>query len=387
MNFLYFIIIESVFFLGGIRLKDNKVEVKEIIDQFEVLLSGSEYVFFYIHDRDHYWEYISPSVYSILGYSPEELIGKKFDSLLNGDPTDFKVCEMTSLALINGKQTPTYKAVLQHKDGNSIELEILETPVIKNGEIIGVQGFAIDITEKRRVENLLVKSEKLSLIGQLAAGVAHEVRNPLTSIKGFFQLMKSEMKKHSNQYDNYFSVIETELDRINLIVSEFLFLSKPQAMKMEVKEVNKMLDDVILLFETETNKKSMKVWRHYKTNQLSVLCEQNQLKQVFINLLKNSVDASDEAGNIHVHVEEVANEVLIRFKDEGRGIPGEVLVKLGEPFITTKDEGTGLGLMISYKIIKEHEGIIKINSEENGGTTVDILLPAIKSSCPSQVDK
>lgn len=370
---------ENAYFVGGVILRNNEVEVKEVIDQFEFLLRGSDHVFFYIHDPDHYWEYISPSISSILGYSPDELLGQKFEFLLRGDPTDKVVKEMTKAALLKGNQMPTYKTVLRHKSGHGVELEILETPVIRKGKVTGIQGFAIDITEQRRVEDLLVKSEKLSLIGQLAAGVAHEVRNPLTSIKGFFQLMKDEFTEESNKFEKYFSVIETELDRINLIVSEFLFLSKPQAKKMEVKDICEILDTVILLFETETNMKSIKVWRHYKNNHLSVLCEQNQLKQVFINLLKNSVDASDEGGNIYVSVEKTEDDkVHICFQDEGCGIPKEALAKLGEPFYTTKADGTGLGVMISYKIIKDHQGVITISSEENMGTTVDIILPLVK---------
>lgn len=366
-------------FTGGIYLNSNKVDVKEFIDQCEVLLKGNEHVFFYIHDLEHYWEYISSSIFSILGYSPEELIGTKFDLLLNGNSTDNQALKMTELALLSGKQMPAYKIELRHKIGNYVELEIKETPIKKKGKVIGIQGFAIDITEKRRIEDILIKNEKLSLIGQLAAGVAHEIRNPLTSIKGFIHLLKAEVLAETDNYKKYFSIIESELDRINFIVSEFLFLSKPLTLKMEKTDICKLLDNTILLFETETNMKSIKVSRQYKSDIPAIICEPKQLMQVFINLLKNSVDALEEGGNIYVFVKQVNDEkIRIRFQDEGCGIPKSSIKKLGEPFYTTKEDGTGLGLMISNKIIKEHQGSITIKSEEDIGTTIDIFLPSIR---------
>lgn len=229
-----------------------------------------------------------------------------------------------------------------------------------------------DITAiKSQTDELIRKSDKLSLVGQLAAGIAHEIRNPLTSLRGFIQLL--QYKSEDNK--EYCDIMLSELDRINLIVGEFLILAKPHMVQFNDKDINQIIRHVLTLIGTQAIINNIHL-DHKLANELpTISCEENQLKQVIINLIKNAIEAMPKGGTITVetgvHDEE---HLFIRITDEGHGIPKEMLDKLGEPFYTTKDHGTGLGLMVCYKIIENHLGELMVQSEVNQGTTFEIIL-------------
>ena len=205
-------------------------------------------------------------------------------------------------------------------------------------------------------------------------GIAHEIRNPLTSIRGFIQLFQSKYTED----EQYFKLVLSELDRINLIVGEFLVLSKPTAVEFKEKEITTLIKDVVTLINTQAIMNNIQIVEEYRSVLPKVVCEENQLKQVFINLLKNAIEAMPDGGIIEVKVlEKDKDKVSIFITDQGMGIPEERIPKLGEPFYTTKEKGTGLGLMTCYKIIENHDGEMNISSEINKGTLVEILLPTI----------
>ncbi|WP_172890874.1 PocR ligand-binding domain-containing protein [Aneurinibacillus soli] len=240
------------------------------------------------------------------------------------------------------------------------------------GQIKYVIGTGIDSTDRRRTEELLRKSDRLAAVGQLAAGVAHEVRNPLTVLKGFTQLLKNGF----TEYENYLTLMESEVERIELIISEFLTLAKPEVMNVQKKDLGAFLQQVVDLMNTKAILNSIQITLKIDQELSPITCDENQLKQVFINTLQNAIEAMPHGGNIFIFVEKYDYEqVQIRIIDEGCGIPQERIPRLGEPFYSTKEKGTGLGLMVSYKIIERHEGSFFIHSELNKGTTVTILLP------------
>ncbi|MGZ4032576.1 MAG: ATP-binding protein, partial [Tumebacillaceae bacterium] len=157
-----------------------------------------------------------------------------------------------------------------------------------------------------------------------------------------------------------------------------LVLAKPQAMNYQLKDLNVLLQNIIALIDTQAIMNNVQILMMISSEKELPLieCEENQLKQVFINILKNALEAMPDGGNVYVSVKRTADDkVHVQFVDEGCGIPPERVAKLGEPFYTTKEKGTGLGLMVSYKIINEHQGQINVTSELNIGTTVDVVLP------------
>lgn len=258
---------------------------------------------------------------------------------------------------------------------------VLLRPILRNGQVVEVIGSSIDISELKRTQELLRKSEKLSIVGELAAGVAHEIRNPLTPLKGFVQLLQAKYPDDQR----YFNIMLSELDRINLIVSEFVVLAKPQTTVFQQKDLRPMVDNIVAILDTQAIIYNIQILKEYTPDLPEINCEENQLKQVFVNILKNSIDAMPEGGTICIGLYKHDDDhVLIRFSDDGVGIPEDRIPMLGEPFYTTKDKGTGLGLMVSYKIIQNHQGQISIHSELNKGTTVEIILPVAQLHTVSQ---
>ncbi|MCY7900192.1 sporulation two-component system sensor histidine kinase KinE [Bacillus inaquosorum] len=242
-----------------------------------------------------------------------------------------------------------------------------------------------DVTERKELEERLRKSDTLHVVGELAAGIAHEIRNPMTALKGFIQLLKGSVE---GDYALYFNVITSELKRIESIITEFLILAKPQAIMYEEKHVTQIMRDTIDLLNAQANLSNVQMHLDLIGDIPPIYCEPNQLKQVFINILKNAIEVMPDGGNIFVTIRTLDQDhVLISLKDEGIGMTEDKLKRLGEPFYTTKERGTGLGLMVSYKIIEEHQGEIMVESEEGKGTVFHLTLPVRQNAEERRIDE
>jgi PAS domain S-box-containing protein len=259
-------------------------------------------------------------------------------------------------------------------DGMVIDVETASAPIIFKGKE-ALLTVGKDITEqKQRNDELLRKSDKLSLVGQMAAGIAHEIRNPLTSLKGFLQLIGSEQP---NDKREFFDIMLNELERINFIVGEFLILAKPHAVIFKEESIELLCRNVLTLLDTQAILNNVQIFMKVHPNIPFISCEKSQLKQVLINLIKNGIEAMTNGGNITIEIGPTDEQdfVFIRVIDQGCGIEEGKIPELGEPFYTTKEHGTGLGLMVCYKIIENHNGKMHIQSKVGEGTTIEILLP------------
>lgn len=279
--------------------------------------------------------------------------------------------------LKNGINLPPIETLRLKRDGSVVEVSV-STSMIRDEEGLPHSFVHVsrDMTERNRIEELLRRSEKLTTVGQLAAGVAHEIRNPLTTLRGFLQLQKEK----NILIPLHIDLMLSELERINLIVSEFLILAKPQAVHFQQKDVRYILNDVISLLGSQAHLFGIEFKSRFSELPATVHCEENQLKQVFINIVKNAIEAMPGGGTITLEQRMVEGSVVIVISDEGIGIPEEMLPKLGEPFYTNKETGTGLGLMVSQRIIQAHKGSLEIRSEYGCGTEVTITLPAAGES-------
>jgi two-component system sporulation sensor kinase A len=314
--------------------------------------------------------YISSYSKEIIGFTPDELIGKSVKELIHLD--DLNDYENNKEIVSSGHGNGRITFRMKHCNGHYIWVEALCKPILNDQNVVSeIISVIRDVTEKKRTEALLLQSDKLSVAGQLAAGIAHEIRNPLTAIKGFLQLIEAEQDTQKT----YFDIINSEMNRIELILGELLILSKPHALKFEKKNIKQIFDQVKALIDTQAIMNNIEVEITYLSNLQTLLCDENQLKQVFINILKNSIEAMHNGGKITVEVDTTeSNQMQIRFIDQGCGITEENLQRIGQPFFTTKEKGTGLGLMISMKIIEKHNGTIHISSENNG-TEIEVTLP------------
>ncbi|WP_256758713.1 ATP-binding protein [Cohnella sp. WQ 127256] len=254
--------------------------------------------------------------------------------------------------------------------GKVLHTEIVETMTTLDNEP-AIQIIIRDISERKKNEELLINSEKLYVAGQLAAGIAHEIRNPLTSLKGFLQLIASGRKNNSSYYD----IMNSELDRIEDIVSELLMLSKPQVYELSYQDMRVVMRDTVTLLDAQAILHNIAIEADYGSDPLWIYGVENQVKQVFINVIKNAIEAMIDGGSIGIKLSRESDRVYVRIRDEGPGIDENQLAKIGQPFYTTKEKGTGLGLMVSYKIVDNHQGRIEVKSEIGYGTLFEIMLP------------
>ena len=214
------------------------------------------------------------------------------------------------------------------------------------------------------------ENEKLAVIGQMATAIAHEIKNPLSSLKGFTQLQQEKDKDG----EHYYPIMLNEIDRINSIVTDLLILGKPNTALKSPKSLLNIIEYVLTILQPQADRLDIRVELKLDESPI-LLCDENQLKQVFINLIKNSMEAMPEGGNLTILSENTGGYAVVSVVDEGCGIEPDKLAMLGEPFYTTKQNGTGLGLMVTKKIIEEHGGNFTISSKQTKGTNVTITLP------------
>lgn len=248
------------------------------------------------------------------------------------------------------------------------------------GEIAtSINAFAQGLEERRRIEARIQRTDRLAALGEIAAGVAHEIRNPMTSIKGFVQLMDKSFEEDDGRR-GYTRIIVEEVDRLNSMVQELLYYARPcESLKVAV-DINRILADTLLLVNLQATRQQVEISMSYGENLSKVQVDQEQIKQVFLNLLINAIQAVDEGGLIHVESRATKEGVCITVEDNGKGIPQEHLKRLFDPFFTTRDDGTGLGLAVVQKIIDLHHGSLGVTSQQGEGTRFRVTLPAEESS-------
>jgi len=312
---------------------------------------------------------LNPQFQSITGFSAEETIGRKLEDLVKKRYKD-EILKAHSSVITNHK-SEIFELKVKHKSGKSITLSCTSVPMVINGKVAGIIGYGKDVTQIRETEKRLRRTEKLSVVGELSASVAHEIRNPLTSLKGFVQLLKMEDEKHHL----YYKIMLDELDRINHIVGELLLLAKPQKVLYKKVDIQNIISDVVSLLKTEASLHNIQIEFISREDEIQIECEPNQLKHLFINIIKNAIDASKQGDVVVISLERIGENVSIIIKDNGCGISTERLKRLGEPFYSSKEKGTGLGLTVSFNIVQSHSGKIQFNSEQSKGTVVQIDLP------------
>jgi len=305
-------------------------------------------------------------------YSRQELIGQNHSMLNSGvHSNDFFKQLWNTIG-----QGNVWKGEIcnRAKDGSLYWVDTTIVPFLNEaGKPYQYLAIRNDITERKKTEEMLHRQDKLATVGQLAAGVAHEIRNPLTSMRGYTEFL--QMDETNKERLEYFDIILDEIDRVNNIVEDFMMLAKPNAFRLEEKNILDIIKNVVSLFELEAKKKNIRIKLEYYSDLVLVDCDENRLKQVFINFVKNGIEAMPSGGEMTILVKLSENRVHINIIDTGVGIPEEKLKNIGEPFYTTKKNGNGLGLMVTFHIIESHGGNVTVKSELNKGTTFLIELP------------
>ncbi|TKD72030.1 PAS domain-containing sensor histidine kinase [Pseudalkalibacillus hwajinpoensis] len=313
----------------------------------------------------------NPAAEKIFGWRSDEIIGKKSQIVPEGEK-DITIPEIIEHGHIVNKEVRR-----KRKDGSLVYTALSTAPIQdKDGKINGIMAAFMDITDKKQTEEALLKTEKLSAVGQLAASVAHEIRNPLTSVKGFIQLL--EQDESVSDKAPFISIMLSEIDRMDSIIKDLLILAKPQAERLSSFRIDTLLSYVVQLLSTQASLYNVFFIKDFSNEDYQLFGEENQLKQVFINLIKNAIESMPLGGNVTLRLSKEEDVIIVKIEDEGVGIPQHKIKTLGEPFYTTKEEGTGLGLLSSFKIIENHNGSIKFDSTVGIGTTVTVQFPVTK---------
>lgn len=272
----------------------------------------------------------------LTGYVLEDLKHQNLHDLIhhtnsNGEHVHVHDCPVFH-ALNNGESLFIEDDIFWHKNGASFPVEFTVKPMLEKGRHIGSVITFRDMTEKLKTKEILQEWEKLSLVGQMSAGIAHEIRNPITSLKGFVQLIKADRELK----EEYFEIMDSEFNRMETIIQELLTFSKPQRINYNECDLNELVQQVLVLMQPQAILKTSMIKANLESSPVVILCIEHQIKQVLINLIKNALEAISENGTIVINVIQQKESVLLQVIDNGSGISAKQLKEIGKPFYTTK---------------------------------------------------
>ncbi|WP_245600189.1 ATP-binding protein [Paenibacillus harenae] len=262
--------------------------------------------------------------------------------------------------------------------GRTLLLTTFSLRSLMKSQIAGAALIAHDVTEISQLRDELGRMERLSLVGQMAASITHEIRNPMAVIRGFVQLIQERSPKSQQQY---FRIIIDELDRANMIISDFLSLAQNRALKMQLASLHDIINELIPLLNADANLRGQSIEVDFCHDLPLILLNDREIKQLVLNLARNGMEAMGDRGVTRISTRCRGGKIELRIADEGVGIPAEQMKQLFEPFFTTKARGTGLGLPLCLSIAERHNGRIEVESTEGEGTTfiVSFGLPQVET--------
>ncbi|PIP19802.1 MAG: hypothetical protein COT38_03625 [Candidatus Omnitrophica bacterium CG08_land_8_20_14_0_20_41_16] len=376
--------LEGILLLGNdvTLLKERGASLKNIDETLKNIFSSIKEYALYAINLDGNITYYGMGSESLFGWQKNEIIFKQVSLLHSYDDAAYKFpFILEQVRSLGHYELETY---LIKKNGLSFPVILSVSQFLDaKGKIIGYIFIAKDITERKKLEYQIFQAEKLAAIDQLAAGMAHEINNPLFVISGRLEMILGQ-KRLSEKLKEDLNIINTQTDRIRKLVDRFLKFNRKTTPKLETLNINEVIDTVLpLLAYHKLPVVKIDIEKYFTPDLGLIKGDLNQLQEVFLNLLINAYQAMSIDGKITIKTSNFMDKFAeIRISDTGCGIAKENLKNIFTPFFSTKEDGTGLGLSICYNIIKSHNGSIDIESEAGKGTTFIIRLPFIYS--PSQ---
>ena len=310
----------------------------------------------------------------ITGYKSDEMIGKSIAALFSNIEQSMALSLETTET---GEQPPRFEADLMTPEGFAVRVGYGISPLFSaGGETSGLIITFQDLTEIRTMEESVRRKDRLAAVGRVAAGLAHEIRNPLGAMRGAIQVLESQTERGTSQA-KLMEIILRESDRLNKIITNFLTYARPRVGNFTEIDVREAIGDTIVLLKHSPDvKENHALETILPHNPVMLSADPTQLKQIFWNLARNSLLAMPGGGTLKVETEKITfNRVRIVFSDTGVGMSPAQVERLFEPFSDSTTGGTGLGLSIVYQIIRDHNGTINVRSLENEGTTITIEMP------------
>jgi PAS domain S-box-containing protein len=367
-----------------VRLQKELIETKNFLESI-VEKAGDAISVVDLEGKVLYWNEGATRIY---GYQKEEVLGKQLsDFLYSRDPKLRKEEERLMERLIaqvkGGKVIPNVEVKRKTKEGKEIITSMTISP-LRNaaGEVVGVSRICKDITDLKKAEERLIMAERLSSLGELTAGVAHELRNPLAGIKINTQIL-SRKKDLPEMEKKLLSSTQEGIEKIQKIVDDMLHFAKPKAAHFKEEEINEVVDKSLAILQTKLKKGNISSVFEGAQGLPKLRIDIHQVQQVLINVILNAIQAMEKGGTLTVRTFLTNGDgVGIEVRDTGIGISRAHLKKIFDPFFTTKSEGTGLGLSISLKILENHGATIDVVSEEGKGSAFTIHFPPSPSPLP-----
>lgn len=360
----------SVMYLPNLISQKNLT----ILQQFSGSLMQNVNLGVMLMDTDGRIVEVSDMACQILGRQRECLLNNHMDEIFASVPPEHR---LVNPSILKGAVVRNH-AVHWRNETQGFDL-LIDSNVLRGetGEIVGAYVIMKDVSNLRSLEAQLQRNDRLATIGQIAAGTAHEIRNPLTSLKGFIQLLQTSLEnKQLDKEAGYLQIMKNEINRINDLVSEFLLLGKPKDVQYKPISITRTIREILPIIESEANLHSISVWFKPEPDLPKAVADSELLKQVFLNICKNAIEAMENSGSLTIMERMNAAEQLVHIDihDTGPGIPGFMIDKIFDPFFTTKENGTGLGLAVCQRIIHDMGGQIRVRNKGDG-TTFTVTLP------------
>jgi two-component system nitrogen regulation sensor histidine kinase GlnL len=327
----------------------------------------------------------NPAAEALLGRSARRTIGRALKEIF---PPDTSLVRHLGDTLATGESRSESEAVVEGGDGRPVHVSIVTAPLARSGDVEAAVAVIRDVSRLHQLESEVRRGETLAAAGQIAIGLANEIRNPLGAIRGAVQLMRRELGDDA-RLGEYTDVLLKEVDRVNRILEMLLDISRPVTLRPVPLNVHQLLERVALLSEEMASRRRVQIVRRYDPSLPPILADEDRILQVFHNLVRNAIEAMADGGRLTLVTRPSMNPLFtkvdlghgqrsmaeIQVIDEGQGIPETTRARLFTPFFTTKDKGLGLGLALCHRIIEEHHGGIHITSEPSRGTAVSCFLP------------
>jgi two-component system, sporulation sensor kinase E len=324
--------------------------------------------------------YLNDAACQLFGLEADDSIGKRLDERVRG--LDWNALSREG-AVSRDLEIfyPSNRFINFYSVPLVIERKFDEDKIDISGEQVGHAIILRDITETRRSEQQTIESERLNALTLLAAGVAHEIGNPLNSLNIHLQLIEREARKHDGakraELQESVAVARAEVNRLDSIITQFLRAIRPTRPRLRPENMNSIVEEAVRFFTPEIKDRDIVVEQELRSDLPLLDLDRDQMKQAFYNVIKNSFEAMKSRGILRIRTDKDDSHVMIKFNDTGGGISAENLSHVFEPYFTTKSSGTGLGLLIVRRIVREHGGELSIESSEGKGLAVTIRLPQI----------
>ncbi len=355
------------------KLRQRNVELEETRDFLSRIIEGSAEAIIArdAEGRVTSWNRAAEKIY---GWTAEEMIGKSADPLLPEDESRERF-EERRRQLARGLTIRDFEAERLRKDGKRIKVRITSAPLLgPDGKFAGTIGIVRDVTQLKEMEALLLERERLAAVGELAAIVAHEVRNPLAGIRGGCEILLEGYPPGEPRHEIGQEILR-QVDRLNGTVHELLLFARPNVMEAVPTDLHALLRRVAANVRDDPQNREVEILVGNDGEAPIAEADPRQIEQVFLNLLLNACQAIGHRGTIRVRTARDGDAATVRVEDEGPGIPRERLATIFKPFYTTKTQGTGLGLAVVKKIVDAHAGTVTVESVEGKGTTFTVRIP------------